>query len=117
MIAAVIPPCAAVARWTGELSPGLGEFVTSLNRFDRKLEIGSVRSACVNDVLTAVLGSVVAYPGHHRPHPAVRAYDQPELLARVEHQTHREKVDLNLRDLSRTQLLDPIEAVSRDGIR
>jgi hypothetical protein len=52
-----------------------------------------------------------------RPQQVLRADDEPELLARVEDQADRSQVDLDLRDLTRLQLLHPVEAVRGNRIR
>jgi len=67
--------------------------------------------------LSAVLGNVVACRWHMRTQHVVRADDEPKLLAMVEHQADRSQVDLDICDLTRLQLLHPVEAVRRNRIR
>ncbi len=65
---------------------------------------------------STVLRNVVAGAGHDRAQRILRADDQPELFAGVEHQTDWEKVDLDVDDLAGHQFLDPIEGVSGNGV-
>ena len=56
--------------------------------------------AGVDDVLSTVLGDVIARRGHDRAQRVLRADDQPELFARVKHQTNGEQVDFDVDDLT-----------------
>jgi len=71
----------------------------------------------VDNVPSAVLRDVVADAGHQRAEEVVGADEQPGLLAGMESQAERRKIDLDLRDLAGLQLLDPVEGVGGGCVR
>src|ERR1700712_5211144 len=73
-------------------------------------------STGVHDVLTTVLRDVFAVAGHHRTEQVLCTDDQAELLARVESQTQRRKVYLDLHALAGPQLVDSVESVHGDVV-
>ena len=68
-------------------------------------------------MLAMVIGADVVSARHDAAQDVVAADDEPQLLARLQRQPYREKVDVHAGDFAGRQLLDPVEAVDRDGVR
>ena len=74
-------------------------------------------SASVDDMPAMVVGRDVIDSGHRTAQQMMATDDEPQLLARIQRQPDREKVDVHADDLSWSKLLDAIKAVDRHAVR
>ena len=68
---------------------------------DRELQIGGMFAAGMEDMLSMVGADVFADARHQCSEQISCTDDEPELLTRMEHQTDRQQVDLDVDDLLR----------------
>ena len=101
------------------LGPSAGQRSPSCfaDRLYGKLKVGGVTSASVDDMPAMVVGRDVIDSGHRTAQQMMATDDEPQLLARIQRQPDREKVDVHADDLSWSKLLDAIKAVDRHAVR
>ena len=85
--------------------------VSRIAREHGQMEVGRVPPVWMMWT-SAVGGGVLANPGHHRAEKSSAADDEAQRLARVERESDREQVDLEVDDFARSAFVDPVKVQS-----
>jgi hypothetical protein len=101
--------------------PAAGLLLLSLNSVSsfivclhRQLQIRSVSSSGMDDMLPTIGTDVLLNPGHHRAKKITRTNYKAEKFTWVKRKTNWEQFDFDFNNLTRRELLDAVKTVSGD---